>query len=194
MNWNGTSGQFSGDTGWLLERAAERLVQEWRRIRTVPTGAGLIVYESVVRDIHQQAKVYRQHLESLATDLHAELENAEKVLGLPHGPTEEELTSAIRSMPVFDFAAQDLQLVPPFWSRLLGNAGLRMAARRALRSKLESYLSNVVSIYGGVFKDWSSSVLNLLDKRFANYADAIGRRQNGCSRVQPWEARNCRHC
>ena len=185
---------FSGDTGWLLERAAERLVQEWRRDKDRSTGAGLVVYESIVRDIHQQAKVYRQHLEGLATELHAELENAEKVLGLPHGPTEEEFTSAIRSMPIFDFAARDMQLVPPFWSRLLGNAGLRMAARRALRSRLESYLSNVVSIYGGVFKDWSFSVLNLLDKRFANYADsyrAQAERAHSSSTLGGEEVRNC---
>ncbi len=152
---------------------ASRLTQEWSRDKDSSTGFGLVVYESIVRDIHQQAKVYRQHLEGLATDLHAELKNAEKALGLPHGPTEEEFTSAIRSMPVFDFVARDLQFVPPFWGRLLGNAGLRVAARRELRSKLESYLSNALSIYGGVYKDWSSSVLKTLDKRFANYADGF---------------------
>jgi hypothetical protein len=85
---------------------------------------------------------------------------------------EEEFTSVIRAMPVFDFPARELQLAPPFWSRLLGKAGLRIAARRAIRSKFENYLSNMVSIYGGVFKDWSSSVVNVLAKRFANYADS----------------------
>jgi len=163
---------FSRDTGWLLERAANRLAEEWRRGKDSSAGFGLVVHESIVRDVHQQAKVYRQHLESLAGDLHAELKNAEKALGLPHGPTEEEFTSVIRAMPVFDFPARELQLAPPLWSRLLGKAGLRIAARPAIRSKFESYLSNVVSIYGGVFKDWSSSVVNVLDKRFANYADS----------------------
>jgi len=163
---------FSRDSGWLLERAAEQLAQEWWRDQDSSTGSGLVVYESIVRDVHQQAKVYRQHLESLANDLHAELESAEKILGLPHGPTQEEFISAIRSMPVFDFAGRDLQFVSPFWGRFLGKAGLRIAARRAIRSKLDSYLSNVVSIYGGVFKDWSSSVVSVLAKRFANYADS----------------------
>jgi GTP-binding protein EngB required for normal cell division len=162
---------FWRDTRWLMERAADRLAQEWRRDKASP-GSGLVVYESIVGDVHQQAKVYRQHLESMASDLHAELKNAEKALGLPHGPTEEEFTSAIRSMPVFDFAGRDLQFAPAFWGRALGKAGLRMAARRAIRSKLESSLSNVVLIYGGVFKDWSSSVVNVLAKRFANYADS----------------------
>jgi GTP-binding protein EngB required for normal cell division len=163
---------FSRDTGWLIERAADQLAQEWRRGKDSSTGSGLVVYESIVGDVHQQAKVYRQHLESLASDLHAELKNAEKVLGLPHGPTEEEFTSAIRSMPAFDFAGRDLKFAPAFWGRLLGKVGLRIAARRAIRSKLDSYLSNVVSIYGGVFKDWSSSVVNVLARRFANYADS----------------------
>jgi len=75
-------------------------------------------------------------------------------------------------MPVFDFAGHNLQFAPAFWGWLLGRAGLRIAARRAIRSKLDSYLSNVVSIYGGVIKDWSSSVVNVLAKRFANYADS----------------------
>jgi hypothetical protein len=75
-------------------------------------------------------------------------------------------------MPVFDFAGRELQFAPPFWSHLLGKAGLRTAARRAIRSKLEEHLSNVIFIYAGVFKDWSSSILNLLEKRFASYADS----------------------
>ncbi len=163
---------FSRDTGWLLERAAGRLAQEWNEGKDGSAGPDQVVYESIVRDVHQQATVYRQHLESLASDLQAELKNAEKELELPSRSTEEEFSSAIRAMPVFDFAERDLHVARPFWSRLLGKAGLRVAARRAIHSKLQEPLSNVIFIYGGVFKDWSSSVLNHLEKRFANYADS----------------------
>lgn len=163
---------FSRDTGWLLERAAGRLAQEWNEGKDGSAGPDLVVYESIVRDVHQQATVYRQHLESLATDLQTELKNAEKELELPSRSTEEEFSSAIRAMPVFDFAGRDLHFAPPFWGRLLGKAGLRIATRRAIHSKLQEPLSNVIFIYGGVFKDWSSSVLNHLEKRFASYADS----------------------
>src|SRR5271157_3241248 len=76
---------FSRDTGWLMERATDQLAREWRRDKDRSTGSGLVVYESIVGDVHQQAKVYRQHLESLANDLYAESKNAEQALGLPHG-------------------------------------------------------------------------------------------------------------
>jgi GTP-binding protein EngB required for normal cell division len=163
---------FSKDTDWLLEHAAGHLADEWRRRAGGSAGLDSVVFESIVRDVHQQAKVYRQHLESLAHDLHSELNNAEKALSLPHGLSEEEFTSAIRAMPVFDFAARDLRLAPPLWSRLFGKMGLRAAARRTLRSQLEESLANVLSVYGGVFKDWSSGVLKQIETRFTNYADS----------------------
>jgi len=163
---------FSNDTDWLLEHAAGHLAEEWGRSAGASAALDLVVFESIVRDVHQQAKVYRQHLESLAHDLHAELNNAEKALSLPHGLSEEEFTSAIRAMPVFDFAARHLRLAPPLWSRLFGKMGLRAAARRTLRSQLEESLANVLSVYGGVFKDWSCGVLRQIETRFANYADS----------------------
>jgi GTP-binding protein EngB required for normal cell division len=163
---------FSKNTYWLLEHAAGHLADEWEQNAGGSAGLDLVVFESIVRDVHQQAKVYRQHLESLAHDLHSELNNAEKALSLPHGLSEEEFTSVIRAMPVFDFAARDMRLSPPLWSRLFGKTGLRAAARRALRSQLEKSLANVVSIYGGVFKDWSSGVLRQIEARFASYADS----------------------
>jgi len=33
-------------------------------------------------------------------------------------------------------------------------------------------LANVLSVYGGVFKDWSSGVLKQIETRFTNYADS----------------------
>jgi len=95
-------------------------------------------------------------------------------MGLPHGPTEEEFTSAIRgNARIIDFAAPR----PSTCTRRSGAAfwQLRACDRRTTSNPFqvyESYLSNVVSIYGGVFKDWSSSVVNVLAKRFANYADS----------------------
>lgn len=164
--------KFSRDADWLLERAANQLAQEWGREADGSAGPDLAVFENIVRNVHQQAKVYRQHLESLARDLYSELNSAEKALRLPHGSSEEEFTSAIRAMPVFDFAARDLHLSAPSWSRIFGKAGLRAAARRAVRSQLEKSLQNVLSIYCGVFRDWSSAVLKHLEKRFASFADS----------------------
>lgn len=164
--------KFSLDADWLLERAAEPLAQEWARKAENPDGLHSAVIESIVRNVHQQAKLYRQHLESLARNLHSELNSAEKELRLPQGPSDEEFTSAIRSMPVFDFAGDHLHLSAPFWGRFFGKAALRAAARRAIHAQLEESLKNVLSVYCGVFQDWSSGVLKQIETRFANYADS----------------------
>jgi GTP-binding protein EngB required for normal cell division len=163
---------FSRDTDWLLERAAAQLSEGWAREGEVSATHGLVVFETIVRSVHQQVKVFRQYLETLAHDLQSELSSAAKTLSLPQGLPEEEFASTIRAMPVFDIPTRDLHLSPPAWSRLFGKAGRRAAARRALRSKLEESLANVLSIYGGVFKDWSSGVMKQIEKRFANYADS----------------------
>jgi GTP-binding protein EngB required for normal cell division len=159
---------FSREADWLLERAADRLAEEWRSGAAV---VDFVVFESIVKNVHQQVKVYRQVLEQLAHDLHSELTRAAKALGLPHGPSDEEFTSAIRAMPVFDFTTRELRLSPPKWSRLFGKAATRAAVRHAVRSRLEKPLNERVSVYGGVYRDWCNTVLQQFEKRFSSFAD-----------------------
>ena len=160
---------FSRDGDWLLERAADRLAEEWRK-----EGAGdvdLVIVESILRNVHQQVKVYRQVLENLAHDLRAELNSAAKALSLPHGPAEEEFTLVIRAMPVFDFTARDLRLRPPKWSRVFGKVATRALVRHAVRSRLEKPLSERLAVYCGVYRNWCASVLQQFEKRFSSFAD-----------------------
>lgn len=159
---------FSRETDWLLERAADRLAEEWRSSAAV---VDFVVSESIVKNVHQQVKVYRQVLDQLAHDLHSELTRAAKTLGLPHGPSDEEFTSAIRAMPVFDFTTRELRLSPPRWSRLFGKAATRAAARHGVHSRLEKLLNERLAVYGGVYRDWCGGVLQQFEKRFSSFAD-----------------------
>lgn len=159
------------EVDWLLEKAGDRLSEAWENEGKPPGPHDFVVFESVVHNVHQQAKVYRQELETLARDLHAELSHAAKALQLPHGPSEEEFNSAIRAMPVFDFAARDLRVGRPKWSRLFGKAAARAAVRHAVRSRLEKSLTETLTIYCGVFRDWTGSVLQQFEKRFSSFAD-----------------------
>ncbi len=162
---------FPRDTAWLLDRAADRLGEEWAG-KTGESGVvEFVIFESIVRNVHQQVKVYRQVLENLAHDLHSELTSAAKALSLPHGPADEEFTSAIRAMPVFDFAGSDLRLVPPKWSRLLGKRVMQAVVRHEVRSRLEQSLNERLAVYCGVYRDWCSSVLQQFEKRFSSFAD-----------------------
>ncbi|MGB2640874.1 MAG: dynamin family protein [Candidatus Acidiferrum sp.] len=161
---------FSRDSDWLLERAADSLMEEWAKDATA--GAELLVCESILRNVHEQVKVYRQVLESLAHDLHQELTRAAKVLRLPEGPSEEEFTAAIRAMPVFDFDVGELRMRWPKWSRVFGGAVRRGVLRHAVRSRLEKRLGERLGIYCGLYRGWTVSVLQQLEKRFASFADA----------------------
>ncbi len=155
----------------LLERAATRLTEKWAE-NGDPAGQDLVVFESIVLDVHQQARFYQQEIESLARDLHSDLERTAKALGMPNGPSEEEFLSVIRAMPVFDFAsARNLSGSAPSWMGLLGKAGLRASARRLVRSRFEKSLAETLSVYSGVVGEWTTAILNVIEKRFASYAD-----------------------
>jgi GTP-binding protein EngB required for normal cell division len=154
----------------LLERAAIRLADTWSDSKSV--GDDLVVFESVVSDVHQQGKFYHQEIETLARELHSELARAANALGMPEGPSVDEFLSVIRAMPVFDFAPAK-QLRPPFpsWQRMFGKALLRSTARRAVNSRLQKPLSETLSIYSGVLGEWTSSVLHVIEKHFSSSAD-----------------------
>jgi GTP-binding protein EngB required for normal cell division len=155
----------------LLERAALRLAHAWSEGE--PAGTDLVVYESLVADVHEQTKLYHQELETLARDLQTGLARAASALGMPNRPSEEEFVSVIRAMPVFDFVpGRELRLSRPWWPRILGKAPLRMTAKRAVHAHLEKGLSETLSIYAGVLGEWTSSVVQVIEKQFASFADA----------------------
>jgi len=157
-------------TDVLLDRGVTRLANAWSEKE--PAGTDLVVYESLVADVHEQTKLYHRELESLARDLQAELARAASALGMPNGPSEEEFVSVIRGMPVFDFApARELRPSSPSWQRMLRKAGLRMTARRAVYPRLEKGLSETLSIYAGVLGQWASTVVQVIEKQFASFAD-----------------------
>jgi GTP-binding protein EngB required for normal cell division len=155
----------------LLERAAIRLTEKWAGGGD-PAGQDLVVFESIVSDVHQQAKFYHQEIERLARDLYSELERSAKALGMPNGQSEGEFASVIRAMPVFDFfPARNLSSSAPSWMSLFGKAGLRASARRLVSSRLQESLAETLSVYSGVVGEWTTSILDVIEKRFASYAD-----------------------
>ncbi|MGH9744364.1 MAG: hypothetical protein ACRD51_18635, partial [Candidatus Acidiferrum sp.] len=175
---------FSRDGEWLLDRAAERLVDGIGKEE--PMEADLVVQESILGNVRQQLNVYRQALEDLAQKLHAQLSDAAKALGLPQRPTAEEFTSAIRAMPVFDLPTGDPIIGAPRWSRILGKAAMRIQVRHSLRARLEKSLNERLAIYCGVYRDWTLGVLQQLERRFSAFADgyrAQAERAQGSSAI-----------
>ena len=160
-------------TGVLLERAALRLADKWASNDDDDVATSdLVVFESIVMDIHQEATNHRQDIEKVAREAHSELESAAKALGFPDGPPAEEFTSVIRAMPVFDFAlARSLPSSPPSFMRLLGKVGLRASARQRVTSHLEKPLTDTLFVYSGVLREWTSTVVKVIEKRFASFAD-----------------------
>jgi GTP-binding protein EngB required for normal cell division len=162
---------LSGETVWMLERAADRLSEEKIQDREQSSQRDLLVFATILQHVHQRVKVCRQQIESLAGELQSDLSRAAKALGMSDLPSEQEFTNVIRAMPVFDFAVVDLGLSRSRWPYRLGRAVARMWVKRALRSRLEESLSKALSIYCGVFQAWSSSVVQQIERRFATYAD-----------------------
>lgn len=164
---------LEGATGVLLERAALRLAERWAsQNHDDAETADMVVFESIVMDIHQEVTGYRQAIESLGREAYSELDGAAKALGLPGGPPSDEFTSVIRAMPVFDFGtARNFPYSTPKLMRLLGKSGLRISARRKLNSLLEKSLTGTLFVYSGVLLEWTSTVVKVIEKRFASFAD-----------------------
>lgn len=179
---------FSRDGRWLLEQAADCLAQEWRKGAAVE--AEMLLVENILRNVHKQVNVYRDVLEKFARELHQELTRAANVLNLPQGPSEEEFLSAIRAMPVFDFSVSELHLSQPNWSRVFGKVVARAAVRHAVRSRLESSLNERLALYCGVYREWTASILQQLERRFSPFADsyrAQAERAQGGAALEPAE-------
>jgi len=157
----------------LLERAALRLTEKWASHSDGDAAArDLVVFESIISDVHQQATLYRKEIERVARDAHSELESAAKTLSFPSGPSAEEFVSVIRAMPVFDFAAaRNLATSAPSLLRVFGKIGLRTSARRLVHSRLHKPLTETLFVYSGVLREWSTSVLQVIEKQFAAAAD-----------------------
>jgi GTP-binding protein EngB required for normal cell division len=162
---------FERAASWFLEKAGDSLSEAWEGKDSGVANHDFVVFESILRNVHQEAKLYRQQLEGLARELQSELSRAAKALGLPHGPAEDEFSSAVRAMPMFDFAPRDLHIGKPRWSRMLGKATARASLRRAVRTRLEEPLAKALSVYCHVFRDWNSSVLQQFERKFSSFAD-----------------------
>jgi hypothetical protein len=164
---------LEGASGLLLERAAIRLAESWAsNHQDNAATSDLILFESIVSDIHHQATLYRKDMEGVAREAHSELESAAKALGFPSGPSVDEFLSVIRAMPVFDFAAaRTLPTSGPTWMRFFGNPGLRASARRLVNPRLEKPLAEALFVYSGVLREWTTSVLKVIEKQFASFAD-----------------------
>ena len=164
---------LEGASRVLLERAANRLAEKWASDDHGDVASrDLVVFESIVLDIHQEASLYRHDIEDLARETHAELESAAKALSFPAGPSANEFTSVIRAMPVFDFAAaRNLPGSAPSLTRLFGKVGLRARARRLVRSRLEKPLTDALFVYSGVLREWTTTVIKVIENQFASFAD-----------------------
>jgi GTP-binding protein EngB required for normal cell division len=153
----------------LLERSAMCLAEKWASGES----DDLVVFESIVSDVHVQSKAYRQEIEILAQEAHTELENAAKALGFADGPSREEFIAIIRGMPVFDFVeAKNAFGSGPSLMRMFGGAGLRTSARRLVRSRLNQSLTHELFIYSGVLREWATTVVKVIETRFVSCADA----------------------
>lgn len=160
---------LEGASELLLERSAICLAEKWAGGES----DDLVVFESIVSDVREQSKVYREQIEKLAQAAHQELEDAAKTLGFPDGPSRDEFTSIIRGMPAFDFA--EAKIVPgsgPSWMRAFGNRGLRASARRSVRARLNQPLTHALFLYSGVLREWATTVVKVIETRFASFAVA----------------------
>lgn len=160
---------LEGASELLLERSAICLAEKWASGES----DDLVVFESIVSDVCEQSKVYGGEIETLAQAAHEQVDDAAKALGFPDGPSRDEFTSIIRGMPVFDFAeAKNVPGSGPSWMRAFGDRGLRANARRLVRSRLKQPLTHALFLYSGVLSEWATTVVKVIETRFASFADA----------------------
>lgn len=151
-----------------LATAASHLIDNWRQ------GDGVSPTEFVRQTLVEVATSLASRVFGVLKDLAGELEETLREtasdLDFKDVDEEEDLTNALKEMPVLDIGTWEVNLAPGFLLKLSG----RMEARRieqSLREQIGAVASKAFYNFGKVLDAWARRALSELQLRFDTHAD-----------------------
>ena len=154
--------------GLALETAAAHLIDNWRDGDGVSPTA--FVRQTLAQIATSLASRLLGVLEDLASELNETLQTTADDLGFKNVHKEEDLTNALKEMPVVDLGTWEVNVAPGFLLKLSG----RMEARRVeqkLREQIGAAASKAFYNFGKMLDAWARRALSELQFRFDTHAD-----------------------
>jgi GTP-binding protein EngB required for normal cell division len=155
----------------MLQIAAAYLVESWSLPGSDEKPTSEIVSSAVTRTVQEQTEALRRQMDVLAHKLNETLQSAAKVLEITDVPEDEEFTSVLREMPVFDLGQLTFSLRRPALLTLVGRRMSESFVTKRLTGLIGAQLTRSLSSYCALLCDWSEMTLGLVQRRFDAYAN-----------------------
>jgi GTP-binding protein EngB required for normal cell division len=170
-----------------LATAAAHLIDNWRQGHGVSPTA--FVRETLVEIATSLASRVFGVLKNLASELNETLQTTADDLGLKNVREEEDLTNALREMPVVDLGTWEVNVAPGFLLKLSKHMATQRIEHR-LRDQIGATVSKAFYNFGKMLDAWTRRTLSELQLRFDTHADPYRAhldRLNGGVRVSETE-------
>jgi GTP-binding protein EngB required for normal cell division len=161
-------GDIESNSPKSLELLGRSIAEQWKKAEYRDPIPDVL---SVARSLTQErAMVLEQYLRSLVSESLEALFHIAEALESADRPSQEDFSSLIREMPVFEFPAGELRLVRPKLA-ILGKGHFE----RTIASQIEkqigtSYIQGVIT-YAALLQAWAERVLQHIRQQFELYAE-----------------------
>jgi hypothetical protein len=156
-------------SGLALATAADHLVDNWRQGDGVSPTA--LVRKTLVELGTSLASRAFGVLEDLGSELNETLRETADDLHFKDQDEEENLTNALKEMPVLDIGAWEIDVTPGFLFKLSKHMAAKRIAQR-LHEQIGASVAKAFYNFGKVMDAWARHALSELELRFDAHADA----------------------
>jgi GTP-binding protein EngB required for normal cell division len=178
-----------------VERMAAELMTAWVGRNAAEIRAVDVARQALARFVQEKVDVRRHELESLATNLVANLHSAAQALNLPDKPPEQEFLSLIRELPIFEAGIFEVRASRRTLASIFGRRFAQNQLARELDRRIGNQVSAALDTHGELLRKWTVRVLKELKLHFDSYADgyrAQAERLLGTKALSPEEERSIR--
>jgi len=162
-----------------LRAASVALLELWSGDDSSAASPESVVRDAISKFVQLQATGWQEKLLSLARELRQELISSAEDLKVEDRPGEDEFTSLVRELPIYDSSSLNFVVAKPSG---LSFSGKRLGQRRLNRQldrKLGAQLTAALDIYAALLSKWARSALVSLKNRFDSFADGYRARADG---------------
>jgi len=160
--------EIEDSAGLALETAAAHIIDNRRQNdRVSPTA---FVRQTLAQSATSLASRLFGVLEDLTNELNETLQTTADDLGFKNLREEEDLTNALKEMPIVDLGTWQVNVAPGFLLKLSKHIAAQQIEHR-LRDQIGAAVSKTFYNFGKMLDAWAQRVLTDLQLRFDSYAD-----------------------
>lgn len=152
--------------------------------------AGEVIQATILGEVQGRAKNVQGRVESLAVRLQDDLVKSAGDLGIADIPGDDEFSSLVRGMPIFDPGTIRVTAIKTSYAALLGGQFERDQMIRHIRQQIGGTFEPALASYTRVLKEWTRRVTVQMGQKFETYAEryrAQAERSSGEQELAPDE-------